>query len=262
MSGDGFRLLAVLAHPDDESNGLGGVFARYHAEGVKTYLITATRGQRGWQGSREENPGLEALGKIREHELLSSAAILGIEEVVVLDFMDGDLDQANPLEAVAQISAHIRRIRPQVVLTFPPDGIYGHPDHIAVSQFTTAAVVHAGSANPAHRVDKLYYAVSDRQELEAYQPVFGDLVMEIDGQKRAAVYWEDWAITTRIETAAYTDLVYRSVRCHRSQLLGAATLGGLSPADQKNLWGVYKFYRAMSLVNGGRALEQDLFEGI
>jgi LmbE family N-acetylglucosaminyl deacetylase len=140
---DKLRLMCVLAHPDDESLGMGGTLAKYAAEGVETYLVTATRGERGWFGDEKEYPGLEALGKIREVELHNAASELGIREVNFLDYIDGDLDKADPAEAITKIVSHLRRIRPHVVITFDPNGAYGHPDHIAICQFTTAAVLAA-----------------------------------------------------------------------------------------------------------------------
>ncbi|MGH6636006.1 MAG: PIG-L deacetylase family protein [Gammaproteobacteria bacterium] len=132
------KLMCVLAHPDDESLGTGGTLAKYAAEGIETYLVTATRGERGWTGNEQDNPGLEALGKTREAELLAAARVLGLREVKFLDYVDGDLDQSDSLQIVARIVGHLRRVKPQVVITFGPDGVTGHPDHIAVSQFTTA----------------------------------------------------------------------------------------------------------------------------
>ncbi len=75
------RLMCILAHPDDESLGTGGTLARYAAEGIETYVITATRGQRGWFGPPEENPGLAALGQLREAELRAAAQALGRQRV-------------------------------------------------------------------------------------------------------------------------------------------------------------------------------------
>lgn len=103
------RLMCILAHPDDESLGNGGMLAKYASEGVETYLITATRGERGWTGSERDYPGLEALGKRREAELLAAASVLGIRQVEFLDYLDGDLDQAPAAEAVAKIVGHLRR---------------------------------------------------------------------------------------------------------------------------------------------------------
>src|SRR5947208_9468821 len=96
------KLMCILAHPDDESLGNGGIFANYAAEGFETHLVTATRGERGWFGSESDNPGLEALGRMRETELLAAAEVLGIRHVDFLDYVDGDLDAANPTEAVAK----------------------------------------------------------------------------------------------------------------------------------------------------------------
>lgn len=269
MSRETLKLMCVLAHPDDESLGLGGALAKYAAEGVKTYLVTATRGERGWNGKDEAYPGLVALGKIREAELCSAAEVLGLQEVYFLDYIDGELDQANPKEAIGKIGGHLRRVRPHVVITFDPMGAYGHPDHIAICQFTTAAMIAAadptynlGPELPPHRVLKLYYTVGTRADMLAYQAAFGDLVMEIDGVKREANSWEEWAVTTTIDTKAYWPQVWQAISCHRSQLPFYEALSHLSEEEQANLWGVQKFYRAFSLVNGGRQMEKDLFEGV
>ena len=78
---DTLKLMAVLAHPDDESLGTGGILAKYAAEGIETSLVTATRGERGWFGDEREYPGLEALGQIREAELRAAAEVLGDENL-------------------------------------------------------------------------------------------------------------------------------------------------------------------------------------
>ena len=266
---DQLKLMAILAHPDDESLGTGGILVKYAAEGVVTYLVTATRGERGWFGAEEDYPGLEALGQVREAELHAAAKVLGLQGVTFLDYRDGELDQADPKEAIAKIVTHLRRIRPQVVITFDPNGAYGHPDHIAISQFTTAAVVAAADPNyagvqawPPHGVSKLYYRVATCQELAAYQAAFGELVMHIDGIERRAHGWEEWAITTRIDTFAYWQQVWAAISCHQSQLPGYQALKDLPEAHHKNLWGSQTCYRAFSLVNGGREVEKDLFEGL
>ncbi len=264
---DQLKLLCILAHPDDESLGTGGILARYAAEGVETYLITATRGQRGWFGAPDDNPGLKALGKIRQGELYAAASILRIQETVLLNYVDGELDQADAGEAVDTIAQHIRRMRPQVVVTFDPFGAYGHPDHIAISQFTTAAIVAAAnsddaSAWPAHRVSKLYYFAETAANLSIYEDAFGKLAMEIDGIQRSATAWPEWAITTQVDTSDYWCQVWKAVLCHRSQLPGYSALQRLPEVVHRQLWGSQSFYRALSLVNGGRDLEHDLFEGL
>src|SRR5438045_3015431 len=146
------KLMAVLAHPDDESLGMGGVLARYAEEGVETYIVTATRGQRGRFFDNSSRPDDDEVGRVREGELRGAARELGVHELTLLDYRDGDLDRADPREAIAAIAAHLRRVRPHVVLTFDQFGAYGHPDHIALSQFATAATVTAADpqfADPA-----------------------------------------------------------------------------------------------------------------
>ena len=157
------RLMAVLAHPDDESLGLGGTLAKYAAEGIATSLVCATRGERGWTGEPAAYPGPLALGRLREAELRAAADALGIADVALLDYLDGDLRCADPTEAVARIVAELRRVRPDVVVTFGPDGAYGHPDHVAISQLATTAVARAadptyddGVGAEPHRVAKGY----------------------------------------------------------------------------------------------------------
>src|SRR4051812_40166841 len=135
------RLLCVLAHPDDESLGTGGTLAKYAAQGVATYVVTATRGERGRFHDAESSPGPDVVGTAREAELIAAAHELGVTGVSVLGYPDGALDSVRAATAIDAIAGHIRRIKPQVVVTFAPDGAYGHPDHIAISQLTAAAIV-------------------------------------------------------------------------------------------------------------------------
>jgi LmbE family N-acetylglucosaminyl deacetylase len=249
--------------------GMGGILAKYAHEGVETYLITATRGEHGWQWDVADYPGPIALGKRRESELITATDVLGIQQLHFLDYVDGELDQANPNEAIQRIVTHIRRIRPHVVVTFGPDGAYGHPDHIAISQFATAAVVCAidssylGTSNEnPHRVSKLYYYAPGKELLKVYEKIFGELLMDVDGKARGASGWESWAITTAIDTEDYWQTVWKAIRCHQSQLVNFQVLEAQPDEVHKHLWGVQTFYRAMSHVNGGRIVETDLFAGL
>lgn len=268
--GSALRLLGVFAHPDDESLGFGGTLAKYAAEGAETFLLTATRGESGRYGLGDVHPGPDALGVIREEELRAAARELGVREVEVLGYGDKVLDRADPAEAVSRIAAHMRRVRPHVVITFGPEGGYGHPDHIAICQFTTAAVVAAASVadvvasdiDAPHRIAKLYYMAWGSEKWKAYQAAFKTLVSRVDGIERQATPWPDWAITTRIDTAVHWDAVWRAVQCHRTQIADYARLGQLDPDHHRGLWGSQEFYRAMSLVNGGRDIETDLFAGL
>ena len=265
------RLMAVLAHPDDESLGIGGTLARYAGEGVEIFLVTATRGEHGRRGeSRDGSPA--QLGALREAELLEASRVLGVSEVRLLDYPDGALDQVDPCVAAAKIAAHMKRIRPHVVLTFGPEGAYGHPDHIAISQLTTAATMYAaGSAHdahglergdPPHQVSKLYYMAWTKNKWDAYQAALKTLKAKVDGVERQATPWPDWAVTTVIDTASHWPVVWRAVSCHQTQMSIYRDLEKLPDEHQRALWGSQEFYRAFSLVNGGRKMETDLFEGL
>jgi LmbE family N-acetylglucosaminyl deacetylase len=267
--------MAMLAHPDDESLGVGGTLAKYAAEGVEVSLVTATRGESGrFRGHRTppEHPGADALAAIREAELRAAAATLGVGDLSLLDYRDGELDRADPQTLTALLAGHLRRVRPHVVITFGPDGAYGHPDHVAISQSATAAVVAAaapaqpsgsgaGAASP-HVVSKLYYAAWPCATWAGYQEAFRTLVSTVDGVERRAVPWPDWAITTVIDTRAWWPTVWRAVSCHQSQIAAYARLAHLTPEHHEALWGRQSYYRALSLVNGGRSRESDLFEGL
>jgi aromatic-L-amino-acid decarboxylase len=262
------RLMCVLAHPDDESLGLGGTLAKYAAEGAEVCLVTATRGERGRWGPGD-NPGLEAVGRLRESELREAASFLGIGQVHLLDYLDGDLDKADPAEATLRIMRHIRTFRPEVLVTFGPDGAYGHPDHIAICQLATAAVAAAAnddfgrdSSLVPHRVSKLYYIAWSHAKWEGYQSAFRTLTVKVDGVERRAAPWPDWAITTVIDTEPYWPTVWRAVSCHKTQLALYGRLDRLEPEHHRQLWGTQEFYRVFSLVNGSRKRETDLFEGL
>ena len=264
------KLLAVFAHPDDESMGMGATLAKYSAQGVDTHLVCASRGERGWAGPEEQNPGLEGLGKIRTKELENAVAVLGMKSLSFLDYLDGDIDQANHTEAINKIVTHIRKIKPQVVVTFSPDGGYGHPDHIAIGQFTTAAIVCAADSTykdaenlSFYRVSKLYYMVDGEDFVNFITPYMGDMTFPVGDQIRGEFPWKEWMITTRIETKEYCPTAWKAIFCHQSQL---SSLGGLAELNEDDAVTVLAmqgtFYRAFSLVNGGREVETDFFEGL
>ena len=269
------RLMAVLAHPDDESLGVGGTLAKYAAEGVDVFLLSATRGEagrfRGLSADDHRHPGRAALAEIREAELRAAASELGVKDVLVLGYPDLQLDRADPREIIGRIAAYLQCVRPDVIVTFGPDGAYGHPDHVAISQFTTAAVVAAAdaaftcasdlAARP-HSVAKLYYLAWPESTWTAYQAAIRKLSVTVDNVERQATPWPDWAITTAIDTRDVWPIVWRAVSCHESQLSSYERLKDLSPEHHRALWGRQSFYRVLSTVNGGRARESDLFEGI
>jgi LmbE family N-acetylglucosaminyl deacetylase len=261
------RLMAILAHPDDESLGVGGTLLKYASEGIETFVITATKGQKGRYGDLAVKPSLEEVGALREKELISACEILGVKETVSLGYMDGELDQADPKEIISEIASHIQRIRPHVVVTFGLEGGYGHPDHIAISQFTNASLVKAADSSfktrwPPHPVYKCYWMAWPASKWEAYQAAFKEMTSRVDGVKRKATPYPDWAITTRINTAKYWKAVWKAVQCHKTQMSIYRNLENLTEEQHKSFWGVQEYYRVVSLINGGRKLETDLFEGI
>ena len=264
------RLLSVFAHPDDESMGMGATLVKYSVEGVDTHLLCATRGERGWFGNPDSHPGFENLAKTRTLEMENAVKELGMKSLGFLNYIDGGLDQANHAEAIQKIVTHIRRIQPQVVVTFSPDGGYGHPDHIAIGQFTSAAIICATDSSyvdlenlPAYRVSKLYYMVDGEDFVNLVAPFMGDMSFPVDGQLRGEFPWKDWMITTRIDMVEHCCAAWRAIRCHQSQL---PTLGPLAEMHEDAAAAILAmqgtFYRAYSLVNGGRKTETDFFEGL
>jgi len=262
--------MCVTAHPDDESLGFGGTLARYAAEGVDVSVVIATRGESGRHGNGSEpHPGREALGRIREAEARAACAELGVRHVRFLGYVDRELSEADPIEAAGRVAAAIRDLRPQVVITFDPFGAYGHPDHIAISQLALAGAIEAASAEDAsdatwrpHQVQKLYFHAWTDARRDKHREMFKVLESHVDGEVRASVTWPEWSVTTMIEATEQWEKVWSAVQCHRTQIAQYGVLSGVAPEEHRALWGRLGYYRAFSLVNGGRVRETDLFEGL
>src|SRR5438477_7410684 len=143
MQRDGQRLMVVMPHPDDECFGCASTIARYGTEGAAVSLVSMTRGGAGlWNG---RVPGeLRQLTEVRGLELREAASELGVRFLEVFDYPDGALERVEEVDAVrarllGDIVRVIRSHRPQVVVTFGPEGAYGHPDHKVVSRLTLQA---------------------------------------------------------------------------------------------------------------------------
>ena len=159
------RLLGVFAHPDDETFCAGGTFARYAEQGAEIMVVSATRGQAGQ--IRDAAAGTRrTIGAVREAELRLACDRLGITTVRCLEHVDGTLADAGFPALVEEVAEVIGEFGPDVVITFGPDGGYGHPDHVTISAVTTAACQRAGGAGPgpgravtgpAGRAPRLYY---------------------------------------------------------------------------------------------------------
>ncbi len=161
------RILGVFAHPDDESFCAGGTLARYVASGAEVMVVSATRGEAG----QIRSAGVatrRTLGQVREQELYLACQRLGVQHTVCLDYGDGMLQEVDQDILIGGIVEIIRSFRPDVVITFGPDGGYGHPDHIAISAATTAACVRSGEGHhfpeqlaaglAPHRPTQLFYS--------------------------------------------------------------------------------------------------------
>ena len=159
----GRSLLAVFAHPDDESIACGGLLAWCAHLGADVSLFCMTRGEHG--------QGAGNLGRTRSRELEAAARTLGIGTVTLLDHEDGLLSWLCADTLRSEIAREIHMRQPDVVLTFDSDGLYWHPDHIAVHELTTAAVVALADAAPA-----LYYVTLPPGSMRAVVDHAADVV--------------------------------------------------------------------------------------
>lgn len=164
-------LMGIWAHPDDEAFGSAGTMARATGTGHPVAIVCATRGEEG----EIADPVLatrENLGQIRERELRNACAAVGVTDVSFLDYHDGRLAEADTNEAVGRIVYHLRRFRPDVVITFAANGGYGHVDHMAIHRLTLSALEAAADPArypehglPPHRVRKVYYGAMPRERI-------------------------------------------------------------------------------------------------
>jgi LmbE family N-acetylglucosaminyl deacetylase len=145
---DQAKILCVTAHPDDEVFCAGGTLAKYAAAGTEVMVVSATRGEAG-QIRDGRAATRRTLGAIRERELRASCALLGVRHARCLDYADGTLRDVAPRALAAEVERLLQAFRPDVVITFGPDGAYGHPDHVAVSRATTDAFLRAVQSNQA-----------------------------------------------------------------------------------------------------------------
>jgi LmbE family N-acetylglucosaminyl deacetylase len=258
-------ILAVFAHPDDESFGCGGTLARYAAEGCQVHLVTATRGEAGEiaEGVRANKSNL---AEVREKELECACAALGILKPHLLGYIDGQLAIVHQGQAVARLVRLIRELRPQVLLTFGPDGIYGHYDHIAVHRWATIAVKLAADRScfpdadtcEPHQVAKVYYTVLPEEFLTRLAPEGETPAVMMDGVPFPFTAWKRELITTWIDITPYIQRKMASIRCHATQV------GERSDVTDEDLLSlaVEPFVLAQSTVGWPQEVETDLFARI
>jgi LmbE family N-acetylglucosaminyl deacetylase len=275
-------ILAVLAHPDDETFGTGGTLALYARRGVDVYLVCATRGEVG-EMSAEMMAGFNTIGEKRENELRCAGDLLGLKSIYFLGYRDsgmpGSVDNrhpqalaAQPVEKVAEeIAQYMRKIQPQVVITFDPIGGYRHPDHIAIHHATVKAFAMAG--DPQFKTDglevfspqKLYFQTISRGFLRVAVWVWRLLGRDprkfgtnhdIDMQAIAEV---NFPITTRINCRKVAEIRDAASACHASQ--GGASLGGGFVNWLRTQFAFEVYMRAVPPHQNGDK-ETDLFEGV
>jgi len=275
-------MLSVLAHPDDESFGMGGTLAFYAQKGVKVNLICATRGEAGEVGP-EYLQDYQSIGELREAELRCAAGHLGLSGVFFLDYrdsgMDGSPDNKHPdaliqapIEEVAtKIAEYIRQLQPQVMLTFDPMGGYGHPDHIAIHKATIKAFHLAGnpdfvSDSSPYQPQKLYYHTISKRFIRlavklirffGKDPTRWGKNNDID---LTALALEDYPIHAQIEYRNVERQKDAAAMCHASQG-GARLVRGPIQWISRLFGRKDQFMRAVPPAEPGER-ETDLFEGV
>jgi LmbE family N-acetylglucosaminyl deacetylase len=276
-------LLAVLAHPDDETFGTGGTLAYYASKGADVYLVCATRGEVG-EVDPEMLHGFASIGELREHELRCAAEHLGLKGVYFLDFrdsgMEGSPDNKHPQAlanaevdtVAAKIVPYMRSLRPQVVITFDPVGGYMHPDHIAIHKATVRAFHAAGDAGQfpseqtAYQPAKLFYHTFPRGFLRISVGLMrlvgkdprkfgknGDIDLVRVSEARFPVH-------ASVDYRTVLEQKNRAVACHASQGGMRITVGVLDYL--RKLFGISdRYMQAYPPPPGGRR-QKDLFAGL
>lgn len=270
-------ILAALAHPDDESFGMGGTLALYAQRGVSVYLVCATRGEAGEMDANYMD-GFNSIAERRESELRCAAQKLGLSGVYILDYRDSGmtgsqdnhhpqaLAAAPPTEVAAKVADYIRKLKPQVVLTFDPIGGYNHPDHVAIHDATVTAFDLAGDPNfvsnlSPHQPQKLYFHVIPKGFIRIWISL-----LRLFGKDPSRIGRnQDIDLVSLVEKGdfpVHAKVGYRSVAghkdkaslCHDSQLDGAALRRG------PMRWAQYLFGRTDHYMRAYPPPEQGLME--
>ena len=232
------RILAVFAHPDDETSVAGGTIARSVQEGVEVTVVTATRGEWGTLGTGGMTIAREELPAVREAEHRAVMRLYGAHPPVFLGYEDATMEEADLAAAVQQVAAQMQRVRPDVVITWGPTGMSRHPDHIAVHQ----AAVEAFHAYAASAPARLYYAA---------------LPLDVARRFEAELEGPEARPTVRIDITAHLRTKAQALRIYRSQEDAQAIAEILEQAPS---WTASEyFHQAYPAVDGG-ALKSTLWE--
>jgi len=276
-------ILAVLAHPDDETFGLGGTLALYAQKGYDVYYVCATRGEVG-AADAEFMKGFKDTAEMRTAELMRAAKILGLKDVFFLGYRDSgmpgsadnknpDAQVAHPIDEVAgKVVKYIRDLKPDIVLTFDPIGGYKHPDHIHIQQATTLAFEKADDASfhpeagSPFKPLALYYQVFPRWFLKwatRLMPLFGRDPKKFgrNGDIDLTDLIVDFPIHISLDIRPVAEIKRRASAQHASQGGGLPRRGWMGLITK--IFGEREDYmRAYPTVNGSFAKKRDLFDGI
>jgi LmbE family N-acetylglucosaminyl deacetylase len=214
MGREGQRLMIVMPHPDDECFGCASTIARYGAEGATVTLVTMTRGGAGlWNGRAAGD--LRRLADVRELELRDAAAELGVDFLEVFDYPDGALERVEEVDEVRErflgdIVRCLRSHQPQVVVTFGPEGAYGHPDHKVVSRMTVQACTLSGDP-AAYELEGLALGIAPWSPSKLYFQTANTMTAE------SLRLPPQPPITTRISVRGFEEAKLRAFAHHRTQ---------------------------------------------
>ena len=254
-------LLAVFAHPDDESLASGGLLAWCAAVGVRVSLLCLTHGEHGHAGRGAPAPRTRSLRQVRAGELRAAAEVLGVAGVRLLDHEDGMLPWIPPGRLDADILDEIRRAAPDVVITFDADGLYWHPDHIAVHERTTAVVAALGAGAPAlfHVTlppGAMRAVVDHAARVAAVRGLAPPFPRTILGVGDADAFGAGAPLPTLVVDARdHAAQKLRALRCHRSQLESCA-LRLVDEVDAARLLGREHYRRSAIGARGDTILDR------
>lgn len=250
-------VLAAFAHPDDETFAAGALLAKLAAADVATHLLVATFGERGWKGT--PRPAPEEIARRREAEVRAAAQVLGLRSLQLLGFADGGVAAAPTEQVVRAIARRIRAVTPDAVLTFGPDGLTGHPDHVAISHATAAAVAAAGS-DPAYDMAdamfppagtaSLWHVGMTPEQHRAYETLIGPLEWRGADPPVRPGPWQPWDVSGEVDTRAYAGVVRAAALCHPSQLRDAEALRAAPAMAWQAAFGRASLRLASARANG------------
>jgi LmbE family N-acetylglucosaminyl deacetylase len=276
MAEQQLTLMAVHAHPDDESSSTGGVLATYSGQGIRTVVVTCTNGEFGDApgGIKPGEDGHDAqeVAELRLAELWQACKILGVTDLETLGYHDSGMPDWDykerpeafcnvPIGEVAgRVSALIEKYRPQVVISYDAEGPYQHPDHVHAARAAAAAVDSTGipakfylTAMRPSSWRKIWEAL---RELGEDVPDRGEITDEMREQMEAA----ERRITTTVDIRPVLSRKRDALFTHSSQI--SESWFGKIPAEiAEEAFGVETFIRA-SDSTGAPLPEDDLFAGL